>query len=136
MREGWRGEDYLILFDASEVADTTRRYELAKYIADHEIVGLKGWDDFIVRDSKGGLFTIPTVPLDRKYLVASDVGVDGEGLVADNRIAGNIKWYTKPLIFGGDPSSRDNICWITLDQHIEDVKWWNRIYREVGGSAD
>jgi len=94
-------------------------------------VGLKGWDDFIVRDADGRISTIPTVPLDKQYLAPTTVSLNGNGLIPDARITGKIKWYTKPVVFDGDPASPDNMCWITLDQHIQTVKWWNQMYRTV-----
>ena len=35
------------------------------------------------------------------------------------------------LCFGGDPNVGPNLNWITLEQHTELVKWWNRKYREL-----
>ena len=131
MHEGWRGEDYLILFDELEVAEITLRYAIASYVAGYQIVGLKGWDDFILRNTDGQLFTIPTVPLDPQYLAPVTLGANTQGLVPDERLRGKIKWYTKPVVFGGSPSSSDNICWITVEQHIEAVKWFNQLYRTM-----
>ena len=91
MREGWHGEDYLILFEDSEVGDLTRRYEIAKYVDGHQIIGLKGWDDFILRDGNDQLFTIPTVPLDPRYLAPAWLAIDGRGLVPDARVREKIK---------------------------------------------
>ena len=131
MHEGWQGDDYLILFEESEIVEISRRYDIATYVGGYQTVGLKGWDDFILRDGDGQRFTIPTVPLDPQYLAAATLAVDGKGLVPDERLNGKIKWYTKPLVFGGNPTSPDNICWITLDQHIQVVKWWNQMYRTI-----
>jgi hypothetical protein len=131
MREGWRGEDYLILFDESEIVEITNRYDIASYVGGYQVVGLKSWDDFILRNGDGQIFTTPTVPLDRKHLTPAALDVSGPGLVPDGRVKGKIKWYTKPLVFGGAPGSPDNICWITLDLHTQTVKWWNQLYRKV-----
>lgn len=32
----------------------------------------------------------------------------------------------KPLIFGGDPKDPQNKTWLTRQQHIEVVRYWNR----------
>lgn len=64
MQEGWLREDYLILFDESEIAATNGRYDIAAHFTGFQIIGLKGWDDFILRNGEGQQFTIPTVPLD------------------------------------------------------------------------
>lgn len=50
MNEGWVGDDYLILFDESEVATMTERYAFSQFPAGYQVFGLPGWDDFIVRD--------------------------------------------------------------------------------------
>ena len=131
MREGWRGEDYLVLFDESEMVEFTQRYDLASYLAGYQIIGLRSWDDFILRTPQGQIFTIPTVPLDAKYLAASVLSIADQGLTSDDRVKGKIKWYTKPIVFGGHPTSPDNICWISLDQHAQAVKWLNQLYRTM-----
>jgi hypothetical protein len=53
MREGWYGEEYLVLFDASEVSEASVRYDIASSLPGYEVLGLRGWDDLIVRDTAG-----------------------------------------------------------------------------------
>ena len=131
MIEGWHDDQYVILFDEGNVAEMTRRYELALYLHGFEVVGLRGWDDFIVRDHVGELFTVPTVPVDQKYMARLPGTIDVLRFKGDDRFTGKIKWYVKPIVFGGDPKSPDNIVWVSLDQHVEAVKWWNQMYRKV-----
>jgi hypothetical protein len=50
----------------------------------------------------------------------------------DSRFTGRIKWYIKPVVFGGDPNPGENVTWVTHEQHAELVAWWNRKYREAG----
>ena len=64
MVEGWQQNDYLILFDEEESSLASIRYGLAQALPGFNIVGLRGWDDFIVRDQDGNTFTVPTVPCD------------------------------------------------------------------------
>jgi hypothetical protein len=54
----------------------------------------------------------------------------------DAKVRGRIKWYIKPIVFGGDPNLGDNVTWITLRQHFELVTWWNRKYREANEERD
>lgn len=131
MREGWCGEDYLVLFDDLETAEMTQRYDLDTYLAGYQIIGLRGWDDFILRNPQGELFTIPTVPIDPKYLTVFPLLIANRELAIDDRLRGKIKWYTKPIVFGGHPTSLENICWITIDQHVQVVKWFNQLYRTM-----
>jgi hypothetical protein len=121
MREGWQGEDYLILFEESEIVEVTQKYEVAGVLGGYQVVGLMFWDDFILRDNGGSYFTVPTVPLDIKHLAPTRLAIGGAPLVPDDRFKSKIRWHTKPIVFGGHPTSPDNICWITLDQHIQVV---------------
>jgi hypothetical protein len=74
------------------------------------------------------LATVPTVPLAASHLAQLDLGIDSIQLQPDNRFRGILKWYITPLVFGGNPTDKDNITWITLDQHVDLVKWWNDQY--------
>ena len=129
MAEGWHNDDYLILFDEESVPDLSRRYGIATCIAGHEIVGLCGWDDFILRDGNGNLFRIPTVPLDAKYLEPLGFQIQPQQSQPDKRFARKVKWYVHPVVFGGDPSSETNMVWLSLEQHVEAVNWWNQKYK-------
>ncbi|HXE35172.1 MAG TPA: hypothetical protein VN087_14745 [Verrucomicrobiae bacterium] len=131
MKEGWIGDDYLILFDESEVATVTDRYALSHLLPGYHVLGLRGWDDFIVRDSQRRTFSIPTVPLDLKYIAPCSVTERADDLQPDARFRGKIKWYLKPIVFGGDPSSRENTAWVNLEEHAKLVRWWNDLYRSV-----
>ncbi len=131
MREGWHKDDYLILFDPSEVVSATARYELESVLPGHSVLGLLGWDDFIVRNSAGELFTVPTVPIDRLYVSPFVQPKTDVTLRPDSRYQGKIKWYITPIVFGGDSSIGENLTWITHDQHAELVGWWNKKYREL-----
>jgi hypothetical protein len=135
MIEGWQGDDYLVLFDEPEVPDITRRYDLATYLGGYEIVGLRGWDDLILRHDSRQLFTVPTVPLVQQYLASIESTIRRDQLRSDERLKGKIKWYVKPLVFGGSPTAKENVAWITLDQHTQAVKWFNQLYRTMKSAA-
>jgi hypothetical protein len=70
MTEGWLGGGYLILFDETEIAPVPESYAISQFLPDHQVVGLFGWDDFIVRDSGGKTSTVPAVPVTTKYPLA------------------------------------------------------------------
>jgi hypothetical protein len=131
MIEGWDGEQYLIVLDETEIPEWTNRYEVGTYLPGHEVAGLLSWDDFIVRASSGEQFTVPTVPLDTHYLAPLSINLAAKQLRPEPRLSGKIKWYVKPIVFGGDPASDANIAWITLGQHVDAVKWFNRLYRTM-----
>jgi hypothetical protein len=89
------------------------------------------WDDFIVRDAAGRVYTVPSVPMDSQYLFPWTVPSDGSSLKPDLRFTGKIKWYTRPVIFGGDASDPTNALWISQAQHMQLVTWWNLKYLEL-----
>lgn len=136
MKEGWHNDDYLILFDEEEIALASERYDMAAYLSGFEIVGLQGWDNFILRSAMGTHHLVPTVPLDARYLSEF---VFPETLVAlepDPRFTGRIKWYLKPIVFGGDPSSDSNLEWVGRDEHEQLVRWWNELYRGIDAAKN
>lgn len=130
MTEGWAGDDYVMLFSPDEEQAASERYGIADLLPGYRILGLRGWDDFIVEDDDGETFTLPTVPCDRGELARfSPPGRDQ--LIPDDRFTGKVKWYVRPIKFGGDPAARENITWISLSQHAEAVRWWNATYRDL-----
>jgi hypothetical protein len=135
MKEGWLNGDYLILLDEAEVAAFTAPYGIDRYLPGFSIVGLRGWDDFIVADQEGRRFTVPTVPLLESHLQPFESPVDASALRADARFIGKIKWYIQPVVFGGDPSPGDNLTWVNLEQHAQLVRWWNEKYKSVASDV-
>ena len=135
MTEGWFGDDYLILFEDQATA-LERAYGLNAALPGYRLVGLKSWDDFLVQDSGGEWFTVPTVPLAKEHLAPFPFPGSPTSPKPDAKVKGRIKWYIKPIAFGGDPRLPENITWISLEQHIELVTWWNQTYREVKGGPD
>jgi hypothetical protein len=135
MNEGWIGDDYLILFEESEVATLSDRYTISQFLPGFRVLGLRGWDDFIVRDSQGNTFTIPTVPIDAQYLAPFAFPEQIEKLHPDVRFTGKIKWYVQPIFFGGDPGDGKNLIWVSLQKHVELVLWWNDPARSVSNTG-
>ena len=60
MTEGWNNDNYVILFDSTEQNHVSEAYGINQLLPHHTILGLSGWDDFIVQNDKGKLFNIPT----------------------------------------------------------------------------
>jgi hypothetical protein len=133
MREGWLDEDYLVLFSYQESLDASQGYGIQGHLPGYQILGLRGWDDFIVRDATGCVYTVPSVPMLSRYLSIWTLPPDSAMLEPDSRFAGKIKWYTKPIAFGGDPSDPNNTSLISHQQHRQLVSWWNLKFRESGG---
>jgi hypothetical protein len=132
MREGWYNNDYWSLCEDQKEAELlTAIYELAKYLPDYFIVGLKGWDDFILADRGGLYFLVPTVPLDRAGLTPFHFPAETLLLEPDDRFGKKIKWYVKPIRFGGDPSAKENMAWLSQDEHAQAVIWRNKFYYDT-----
>ena len=132
MIEGWHNDTYLILFEEQAEATTmTAQYGLHDLLPGFAVVGLRGWDDLIVRDGCGRLFTVPAVPVSREHLEHYDFDFDLAALEADDQMRGKIKWYVTPLVFGGDSFNAENVTWITIAQHPDAVRWWNAKYNEI-----
>lgn len=131
MREGWHGENYLILFDPSEISGASTNYAIDKYLPGFQVVGLLSWDSLIVRDSAGQTYSVPTVPLIEREVEPFSLPESEDTLRPDPRFAGKIKWYVQPLVFGGDPVVGTNLTWVNAEQHAQLVKWWNDKYRSM-----
>jgi len=132
MQEGWFQDDYLILFAESEIEEASARYRLPEFLPAHQIIGILGWDDFLVRDTSERLWRIPTVPLDPRHLDPFEFAERPVGLEADARFTGQIKWHVKPLVFGGEPDAdSSNLTWVSHELHGQLVVWWNQQYRRL-----
>jgi len=130
MKEGWCNDRYFVLFDEPEWTETTRGYFAGGGIPGHTVIGLLSWDDLIVCDEFGRTFSLPAVPMEPHY--RSELHLpDLSDLAPESRFTGKIKWYVKPIVFGGDPNEGPNVIWVSHQQHRELVAWWNAKYREV-----
>jgi hypothetical protein len=91
---------------------------------------------FVVRNDSDQTYSIPTVPVDTRYL--SPISVPGEesALDFDARFSGKIKSYVKPIVFGGDPNVGDNLVWLSHEAHVRFVKFWNEKYRGLKSPTD
>jgi hypothetical protein len=135
MNEGWFRDDYFILFNDAETASQSHGYGIGTALPGYTVIGLRGWDDLIVTDNTGAKYTVPAVPIDIQYVSPCTIP-ESTSLKPDDRFTGRIKWYVKPLVFGGDPDEKDNVTWVSLDQHAELVVWWNQLYRTLKPSSE
>jgi len=133
MKEGWLADDYLILFDEAEVGAASDRYAISQLLPGFQVLGLRGWDDFILRDSEGQTYSVPTVPTDQRYLSPFPLPGAGSRLRPDPRHSERIKWYVTPIVFGGDPGVGANLVWVSHEEHAQLVRWWNDMYRSLKG---
>jgi hypothetical protein len=47
---------------------TPDHYGVPVALPGFNLIGLRGWDDFLVRDENGNIFSVPSVPLDKSHL--------------------------------------------------------------------
>lgn len=130
MNEGWSGEEYLVLFSEDESKVKTQQYKLDEFLPGYHLFGIKSWDDFIVINKFNKVFTVPTVPMVIPFL-ESYILPKSLSLTHDKKFTGKIKWYTQPIVFGGDPNIGENLVWVSHDQHIPLVNFWNTKYNEA-----
>lgn len=118
MIEGWHGSDHLILFDEAEIAAASDRYAVSQFLPGYEVIGLRWWDDFILQDFGGATFCAPTIPAVADHVSAYALPSKGTTLKLDDRFQGKIKWYVKPIVFGGDPQSQEKSSGsVTISMH-------------------
>src|SRR5207247_10859148 len=101
MTEGWCGDDYLILFE-QDALSLEQAYGLTAALPGYHLVGLRGWDDFIVEDAAGARFTVPTVPLLAPYLKPFTIPKTKPD--PDDRIGGKITVEMTRNGSGGHPN--------------------------------
>ncbi len=130
MTEGWLNNEYIILFSEAESSALSSRYHLPRHLPNCVLIGLCSWDDFILGTPSGTMCTVPTVPIDHTMVKPFSLP-ETITLQPDDRLTGKIRWYLKPLIFGGNPKDESNLTWVTLEQHAELVAWWNDQYAEL-----
>ena len=136
MKDGWFNDEYFALYESQEEAtNATARYQVSEYLPGFFVVGLKFWDDFILCNTDGRYYTVPTVPLSREEVQAYAFPSESLKLRTDPKFAGKIKWYVQPLVFGGSASAAENLAWISHDQHVEAVVYWNKLFRDLRGKT-
>lgn len=135
MTEGWSGDDISSSFRRPRYQITRTVMGIAEMLPGYDILGLIGWDDFLVRDGAGATFRLPTVPCHRQHLEPLQAP-DPASLVADSRFKGKNKWYLTPIVFGGDPNPGSNLTWVDHDKHAPLVRWWNAKYRELSANKE
>jgi hypothetical protein len=135
MKEGWHNDDYLVLFEGAEIEQREQDYGLDRLLPGHRLLGLVGWDDFLVLETASQkLFRVPTVPIAPQQRKEWPHSVDVAALRPDVRFQGRIKWYLKPIVLGGDPNPGENMTWISHGDHVRAVKYWNDMYSHVVGT--
>ena len=86
MTEGYFNQDYWILFEEpTEALEMSKLYGIGAFLPGYTLSGLKSWDDFVIRNSEGKLFTVPTVPAISQYVESLQLEINSSALVGDSR---------------------------------------------------
>ena len=109
----------------------TAEYGISESLPGYFFIGLIGWDDFILSSEDGKYFRVPTVPLVNEELEPYQFPEESIRIEVDPKYNGKVKWYITPLIFGGSPTDKENMAWISYSEHAEFVRWWNAKYQEL-----
>jgi len=131
MVEGWFKDEYLILFERGEVPTASERYFIERWLPGYEVIGLRSWDDLLIRNSAGQVFSAPCVPLSADYMSPVATLPRADALSSDTRHSGQIKWYVQPLVFAGSPTDSSNVQWVSHEHHGQLVVWWNERYLQL-----
>jgi len=78
----------------------------------------------LVTDVEGTMYSLPSLPLDIQSIKEFSLP-ENYTLETDERYAGNVRWYLKPEIAGGNPRDGKNLVWVSLELHADLVTWWN-----------
>jgi len=91
MVEGWDNDNYFVLFDAPEIDLASAAYGIERWLPGYKVIGLKSWDDLLVKDGGNGVYTVPTVPLAREHLASCPSVPRGDVLSRDARFNNKLK---------------------------------------------
>ena len=80
-----------------------------------------------------GSIAFQRFPAQREHLEIYAASELETSLKPDSRFAGKIKWYVKPIAFGGDPDIETNLTWVDHEQHSQLVRWWNDLDNALKG---
>jgi hypothetical protein len=147
--EGFIGDNYLILWKTEELSKFHRECEIDQYAPSLLLIGSDGGGEgygFDTRDATMPVVRVPFVGLDLRYVtpVATSftdllVQLGKRRLTTSNTSAqhgqarpiGLELFEITPVILGGDPIDLKNKTWLSRQQHIEAVRYWNRVIREL-----
>jgi hypothetical protein len=67
--------------------------------------------------------------LDAEYLSPFQFPSEQVTLEPDPRFCGEDQMVRAAAVFGGDAEAAENTIWVSHDQHVQLVQWWNSQYQ-------
>jgi hypothetical protein len=150
--EGITGVDtYFVLWPVQDLIRLNREYEVNEHALGLLLIGSNGGGEAFAldlrEDGKQSLVSVPFVGMSlRNAVTAADSfdeflkhsdQVDDELNVSSKRSmdrSGLEIFEIHPIILGGDPIDPANKSFLTREQHIAVVRYWNKTIREIRGS--
>jgi hypothetical protein len=57
-----------------------------------------------------------------------------ERLPESKRRRGFEMFFVTPIILGGSPTAKENVTYLSREQHIQAVRFWNKVISEMQGN--
>lgn len=144
--EGWIADRYLVLFRIEDLDALNQAYEVAELAPGFLLIGSNGMGEavgFDLRDGAEAIVRLPFVGMNWGYASSAGASFDGflaappesekfEAQAPSERTLGEELHHIHPLTLGGDPEALSNLINVSRQQHVELVRWWNRLIRDLG----
>jgi cell wall assembly regulator SMI1 len=146
--EGFIGEHYVILWKAEELSNFNDGYEVSKYAPGFFMFGSTGGGDGFAFDTRASPYRVMQVPfigmsLDDEFRVAGSLNQLLEQMhgtmdrsselprKSEPMSRGKEIFEIKPVLLGGSPTDLENKVILTRDQHMELVRFWNKVVGDL-----
>jgi hypothetical protein len=140
--EGLVGNHYLMLWRIDDLLPFNKEYEVEQYAPGLLLFGSSGGGEayaFDLRSDSPPVVSVPFIGMDAKLaiVVAQTFLSFIDGLSAQTRKSGARRLLgkeiieIKPVLLGGSPTDLSNKVALDRKQHIEAVRYWNRIVKEL-----
>jgi cell wall assembly regulator SMI1 len=146
--EGFIGEHYLILWKVEELSDFNDGYEVSKHAPGFIVFGSNGGGDGFAFDTRKSPYRVMQVPFvgmsaDDGFRVAESFNelltrMSGTtdrpsklGRKSEPTLRGREIFEIQPVLLGGSPTDLENKTILTRDQHMEVVRYWNKVVSDL-----
>jgi hypothetical protein len=146
--DGFIGTDYFIFWKAEELSKFNDGYEVSKYAPGLLMFGSNGGGDGFAFDTRTSPYRVMQVPfigmsVADKFCVAESFNELLERMhrqmahsserppKSKPMLRGKEIFEIQPVILGGSPTDLENKVALTRDQHMELVRYWNKVVNDL-----
>ena len=146
--DGFIGTSYFILWRAEELSRFNDGYEVSKYAPGLMLFGSNGGGDGFAFDTKTSPYRVMQVPFigmsraDEFHVAGSFTELLMRKRVkpghpsertprSEPALRGKEIFEITPIILGGSPTDPENKVALTRDQHMEVVRYWNKVVSDL-----